>query len=188
MLISIVRHGETTWNALKKIQGQADPPMNEDGIAQAMKLAEEMGDLISLYQCIFSSNRDRAKMTAELLRGNYRIPIFFDSLLDSRNVGIFSGMTLEEIEEQYPEHYRKWVSGDPEFCPPGGESTRDLAKRCKDFVYFIKKKYPEDSKILVVTHRENLALLTYYITGERIQDFLRKIQNCTLYTYNLKKE
>jgi broad specificity phosphatase PhoE len=187
MLISIVRHGKTPWNALKKIQGQADPPLNEEGIVQAQKLGSEIKNLISSYQCIFSSNRRRAQMTAELIRGNSGKNILSNKLLDSRNVGTFSGMTLEEIEEQYPEEYTKWINGDPDFCPPGGESTQSLTQRCKDFIHILQITYPKDAKILVVTHRENLAILAYLITGKRIEDALRRVKNCTLYNYELRK-
>ncbi|MBN2157581.1 MAG: histidine phosphatase family protein [Candidatus Lokiarchaeota archaeon] len=186
MYISIVRHGTTTWNSLKKIQGQADPPLNEEGIEQAKRLGEQLKNTSESYDIIFSSYRKRAKMTAELICGDQNKTILYNKLLNSRNVGIFSGMTLDEIKEKFPEDYEKWIRGDPDFCPPGGESTEKLAKRCEDFITFIKETYPKDSKLLVVTHRENLALLAYYITGERIIDALRRVKNCTLYMYELK--
>ena len=113
--------------------------------------------------------------------------ILFDSLLNSRDVGIFSGMTLEEIEEQYPKVYTQWIEGNPDFCPPLGESTKSLVIRSQDFIQFLKSTFSGDSKILVVTHRENLGILAYLITGKRIEDALRRIENCKLYNYELKK-
>ena len=150
MIVSIIRHGTTVWNTLKKIQGQADPPLNEEGIALATELGKRLKDEIHSYKAIFSSERKRAKMTAELIRGTSKKSIFYDNLLNSRNVGTFSGMTLKEIEEQYPEDYRKWLRWDPNFKPPGGESTRDLTERCKKFIQFLKdllvSKEMKDSK------------------------------------------
>jgi broad specificity phosphatase PhoE len=125
-------------------------------------------------------------MTAELIVGNNK-PIMLDNLLDSRNVGIFSGMTLEGIEEQYPKMYEQWISGDPSFCPPGGESTYSLTKRCKNFIEFLKNSFSKDAKILIITHRENLAILAYLITGKRIEDALRRVENCKLYNFELDK-
>ncbi len=187
MLVSIVRHGTTSWNTLKKIQGQADPPLNEEGIAQAKKLGIEIKDEISSFRAIFSSSKKRAKMTAELIVGENNKTILLDSMLNSRDVGIFSGMTLEEIEQHYPKLYEQWIEANPEFCPPQGESTNSLIKRCQNFIQFLKNTFPDDSKILIVTHRENLGILAYLISGKRIEDALRRIENCRLYNFELKK-
>ena len=54
MIISIVRHGATTWTDLKKIQGQADPPLNETGIILARELGKAMKDELVSYKAIFS--------------------------------------------------------------------------------------------------------------------------------------
>ena len=186
MLISIVRHGTTTWNDLGKIQGQADPPLNAEGIELAKELGKRMKDELVSYKAIFSSYRKRAKMTAELIRGNSKRTIFYDNLLNSRNLGLFSGMTLDEVREKYPDEYFKWTSWDPKFCPPEGESTRELKKRCKEFLSFLKKTFPEDARILIITHRENLALLANQITGKWIRDPLRTIKNCEVYRYKLE--
>ena len=42
MTLYFVRHGETEWNVKKKIQGTTDIPLNENGVAQARRLAEEL--------------------------------------------------------------------------------------------------------------------------------------------------
>ena len=115
MIIAIVRHGTTTWNDLGKIQGQADPPLNVEGINLAKELGKAMKDELVSYKAIFSSYRKRAKMTAELIRGKSKKTIFYENLLNSRNLGLFSGMTLDEVKEKYPEDYLKWINWDPKF-------------------------------------------------------------------------
>ena len=186
MIIAIVRHGTTMWNELNKIQGQADPPLNAEGIALAKELGKKMKDELISYKAIFSSYRKRAKMTAELIRGNSKRSIFYDDLLNSRNLVIFSGMTLDEVKEKFLRDYLKWINWDPKFCPPEGESTRDLINRCKKFIEYLKNTFPKDSRILIITHRENLALLGHQITGKWINDPLRTIKNCVVYRYKLE--
>ncbi len=181
-----MRHGTTTWNELNKIQGQADPPLNAEGIALAKELGKNMRDELVSYKAIFSSYRKRAKMTAELIRGNSKRTIFYDVLLNSRHLGVFSGMTLDEVKDNYPKEYLQWIDWDPKFCPPEGESTKDLINRCKKFIIYLKETFPNDSRILIITHRENLALLANQITGKWINDPLRTIKNCVVYRYKLE--
>ena len=187
MIIAIVRHGTTTWNDLGKIQGQADPPLNAKGIEIAKELGKAMKDELVSYKAIFSSYRKRAKMTAELIRGKSKKTIFYDKLLNSRDLGAFSGLTLDEVKEKFPDDYLKWINWNPRFCPPEGESTKELVNRCKEFIQFLKDTFPEDARILIITHRENLALLGHEITGKWISDPLRTIKNCVVYRYKLDK-
>lgn len=69
MEIYIIRHGETRWNRERKLQGRADIPLNENGIALAAKTGIGMKDIP--FDFCFSSPLLRAKQTAwEILKKN----------------------------------------------------------------------------------------------------------------------
>ena len=110
--ITAIRHGETTWNVDEKVQGQADPPLTHNGVQQALSLAKTLANSIENYAAIYSSERQRASKVAEIIKNQSSIPIILDSRLNSRSLGVFSGMTLQEVSQNYPDLYKKWRSGD----------------------------------------------------------------------------
>lgn len=61
----IVRHGETEWNRIRRIQGQLDVPLNETGLQQAMLVAEALKDIP--FVRAFSSDLQRASMVVRSL-------------------------------------------------------------------------------------------------------------------------
>lgn len=183
MKLTLIRHGRTAWNEKGWVQGQADPPLNAKGKQQARELAEQMSEKISHYDAIFSSPMQRAFETAEIVRGSAEVSIDMDKRLVSRKLGKFSGMTLEAIEQEYPELYDLWIKGSPEFTPPGGESTAEVIKRTMDFLKDLKSRRQENDIILIVTHRESIGIIHFIIQGQMMVDPLRKIKNCIALDY-----
>ena len=72
MKLYILRHGETAWNTEKRMQGQTNIPLNENGISLAKKIGSHMRNVHFDY--IFSSPLDRAVTTAKLITENRDIP------------------------------------------------------------------------------------------------------------------
>ena len=59
MKIYIIRHGETDWNKVRRLQGRSDIPLNEEG----RRLARITGEALSSvnFRCIYTSPLRRAK-------------------------------------------------------------------------------------------------------------------------------
>src|SRR5262245_40388722 len=123
----VVRHGETAWNAVSRIQGHLDSPLNEEGMAQALLLAEHLA--AEPFDHFYASDLGRALQTAQPLAdrtGTQPVP---EPQLRERRLGVFQGLTPAECERSYPEDYRRFHSRDPDHSMPGGESIRDLNRR-----------------------------------------------------------
>lgn len=187
MKIILIRHGETTWNALGKLQGQADPPLTQKGIDQANNLAKNLQSEGIQITAIFSSERQRALKVAQILGNFLNITVFTDELLNSRNLGDFSGKTLKELENTVPKLYKQYISGELDFAPPNGESARSVLSRNSAFLKKIRQNYNDNDKILVVTHRGNVGDLHFLLTGEKMIDPIRNVKNCTPYHYQFEK-
>jgi len=183
MEITLIRHGETPWNLVDKIQGQADIPLSESGIHQAQELHNQIHEQLSQYTAIYTSPMKRALKTAQILQGSNQIPLIIEERLKSRNLGDFSGQTLKEISERTPKIYALWRSGDPTFCPPNGESTREALDKLQAFLTFLSTVYPPNSKIIIVTHRESVGILMYLL-GNKAKDALTGIDNCVPYEFS----
>jgi probable phosphoglycerate mutase len=93
-----VRHGQSTWNADGRWQGQADPPLSELGIAQAEAAARAVDGV----DAIWASDLVRARRTASILAAPRGLDVVADARLRERDAGEWTGLTRAEIEERYP--------------------------------------------------------------------------------------
>jgi broad specificity phosphatase PhoE len=115
----LVRHGESTWNAQSRWQGQADPPLSPLGERQAEEAAERLAQVASITT-IWTSDLVRARRTAELIATQLGITgVHEEPRLRERDVGSWSGLTREEIEDRWPGYLAARRSppdfeGDPE--------------------------------------------------------------------------
>ena len=95
----IVRHGQSTWNADGRWQGQADPPLSALGAAQAQAAADVVPDV----DLMVASDLARARQTAEIIATARQLSaVRLDERLRERNSGDWTGFTREEIELAWP--------------------------------------------------------------------------------------
>ena len=88
MKLYLVRHGETSWNIERKVQGQTDIPLNETGVRQAEKVREELKSVA--FDICYCSPLIRAKRTAEIVADG-RVDIVIDENLKERGFGELEG-------------------------------------------------------------------------------------------------
>ena len=118
----LVRHGESEWNAVRRLQGQADIVLSPMGEAQATALAPTIAQLNP--DRVITSDLRRAQQTATLL--GYP-DAASDPGLREVHVGEWTGMEIAQIMSTQPEAYRGWRAGS--FAPPGGEDWQDFTAR-----------------------------------------------------------
>ncbi|MFD0954802.1 histidine phosphatase family protein [Virgibacillus alimentarius] len=99
--ISLVRHGETDWNALEVVQGQMDTPLNERGIEQAKECANQL--VKTKYDVLITSPLQRAKQTANIINEKLQIPLIEMEAFVERYYGEAQGMTKRERQAKYPD-------------------------------------------------------------------------------------
>lgn len=123
--ILLIRHGQTSWNAVGRWQGHTDVPLNEIGREQARLLARRLAawPVAALY----SSDLQRAAKTASIVGDALGLEPVQEREWRERHGGAFQGLTGEEIAEEHPEAWAALRRG--VVAPPGGESSRDLHER-----------------------------------------------------------
>lgn len=160
--ICIVRHGETEWNPMGKQQGHMDSTLTERGIQQAHALAEGLVD--RGIELIFSSDLGRASTTADIIGKKLRLSVMTDARLRERHLGSLQGLTKLEWQQQYPDEWTAFDSGDPDYCFPGGESAQQRYDRTVGGVQNLAKQHQCNS-ILVVAHGGVLNGMFHKVTG-----------------------
>lgn len=153
MKIYVVRHGETQWNALKKIQGTADIPLNEKGVALALVTGDALRGVH--FDAAFSSPLKRAYETAKCVLGDRNIPIITDARIREISFGVMEGTCLLENDGgEFAENFQLFFHAPQKYQPPeGGESLEEVCERTGAFLseLLTDEKY-EDATILVASH------------------------------------
>ena len=152
MKLYIIRHGETSWNKAKKLQGRKDIMLDADGIRLAELTGEGMKDIE--FDLVISSPLIRARQTAELVLAGREIPMITDKRIIEMSFGKWEGESVRHSEIVTEEFADKFFH-DPYHCPkaPGGESFRDVLERTADFYQsLIKNQAYKDANILISTH------------------------------------
>ncbi len=153
MHVHCVRHGESTYNAEGRIQGQSDVPLSEAGHRQGKALAAALGQLP--FDAVFASPLRRAMDTARPLAAALELPIHTDPRLIEIHAGAFQDQLRAELEQRYPKELDRWHSGDPDYAFPGGETRRALMERGRAAFEAIRGSGHE--RVVVVSHGGLLA-------------------------------
>src|SRR5262245_50858139 len=117
--VIIVRHGETEWNIAGVRQGHLDSRLTARGIAQAKALAARLGR--ERFAALYSSDLGRAVQTAREISIVTGHEVVTDARLRERHLGIFQGLSGDEIDERYPKERRRLRTMGPDYIIPGGE-------------------------------------------------------------------
>ena len=142
-MIYIVRHGETDWNLLGKLQGSKDIPLNEKGRKQALLTKVELDN--KEIDLIIASPLKRARETAEIINSDRNLPMIIDDRIRERCFGEFEGEEFTVLDTKPFWDY--YVNEQYETA----ESVQDFFKRIYDFLDDITIKY-KDKNVLLVTH------------------------------------
>jgi probable phosphoglycerate mutase len=154
--IVLVRHGQSTWNAEARLQGQADPPLSDLGRREAAAL----GPALSAFPAerVLASDLKRARETAAALGRPDAAP---DPVWREIDVGEWSGRSLAELP---PGEEPAWRGGD--LVPPGGERWEEFEARVADAV---DELMAAGGDWLVVTHGGVIRAAVAYVTGADAQ-------------------
>ena len=156
----LVRHAESTWNAEGRVQGQADPPLSEQGLAQAARLAERFrGEPID---ALYSSPLERARQTADRIAEATALVTRIDDRLKEHDVGLFTGLVWREIVEQFPEFSQAWMERAMDM--PGGEKQAAFHMRATGVMQDIVARHP-GGRIVVVSHGGILGRYLAHLLG-----------------------
>jgi broad specificity phosphatase PhoE len=117
----LIRHGRSIWNAERRWQGWADPPLDDVGREQARRLAERLREDGEAPVALYTSPLRRAQETADIIGEALGLPVTSDERLKERDVGAMTGLTWAQIEEQYPHIVQGFAEADESLTIPGAE-------------------------------------------------------------------
>ena len=148
--IYIARHGETTWNAIGKIQGWSDPELSPLGYSQSLALLEHLKD--RPLRAVYSSPLQRSYSTAQPIAQHLGLPILKQTELKEIGFGILEGKNLFQFDVELKKEWNRFKDDRFSYRIPGAENYADVANRLRPFTERILHQH-EGEEILIVGHR-----------------------------------
>ncbi len=190
----IVRHGLSTYNKDRRIQGRNDlSKLTKEGTTQAIKTGESLKDLP--IDAIYSSSLQRAALTTKNLIGQLEKPLepIFDEGLLEVDLEPWAGLTVQEVESQFPDQFKIWKSSPKDLVLTHKDGKKynpiqELMAQSNDFIEkLILRHSPQDNQtVLIVGHNAILRCLILQLIGEPNQGFRKfQVNNASISIFNL---
>ena len=159
--IDLVRHGESTWNSVRRVQGNhGEVHLSELGRAQAGLLGERLRSME--FSRIYCSSAERAVETARIALGDDRSIEFMDELREI-SFGEWEGLLVSEVQEKYPGDLELWFQSPSKVVIDGAEPFGEFNERASRTVDGIIDDTEGD--ILIVSHGGIICAWLTHILG-----------------------
>jgi len=132
----LVRHGESEWNRVGRIQGQLNSPLTDFGISQAIAIRDYLSRIFFNNELkIYTSPLERAIKTAEIISQGISVTrreIIIEERLNDFNLGEISGIFgWDKVAEVFPKQAKLRLQDPMLFHPLGGESGEEFDARIR---------------------------------------------------------
>ncbi len=160
MRLIVVRHGETFYNAQRRLTGQSDVPLNPLGEQQAAAL----GDCLATehLDAIITSDLERTRVTARAIAHNHGLQLQEDSDLRELAFGEWEGYSYDEVLARDANRASLWRADPTQYAPPGGETIVQVRDRCVRALKRWQMEYPKSS-VVWVTHGGLIGVLLCHV-------------------------
>ena len=173
-----MRHGQSTWNHERRIQGQLDPPLSEEGRRQAAQLGRRLAG--RQFAGFYASDLKRAVETAQLVGESLGITPTPMPELREIYLGQWEGLRTEDLTDRFPEAWASWVEEPNWDLVPGGEGSAAFEARVGVALDVLFERHAQGD-ILVVTHGGVIQIALHHIIGRPGRGlFPFRIQNASV--------
>ena len=168
----MLRHGESEDN-VAKVFGTKETVLSEEGIKQIKDIKETVRGL--KFSKVYVSPLRRTKETLEYLELD--MEGIEEKRIQEYDFGVFSGLTNDEIEKNYPFEYKEWVENPHDYIIREGESLKLVYERVVDFMEELIK---QGEDVLLVTHAGIIRLVFSWVFDNMEYFFKFKVENGSL--------
>ncbi len=185
MLLLLVRHGETAYNAVGRYQGHVQIELNELGQFQAARVCQRLAQ--RSIQAIYSSDLVRCLQTIQPLITAVGLPMTLDQRLREIDVGLWEHLTIPEIGATYPGNYAAYKQNPGATVHVGGESYTHLQQRAVVAIQDIIGRHGPDDTVVVCTHGGTIRAIACWLLALDVNHYNKMwIDNCALTTLRIQ--
>lgn len=154
--IYLVKHGESEWNVLNKIQGQVNTNLTDMGRLQGHAIGSRL--LKEEIDTIYCSDLNRALDTGKIIAKEINKPLVISEPLREIKFGVWEGLTGIEVGDKYKEQQEVWRKNPEKMILPGAETLEILSERVMKWMNCTIKENV-DKNIVIVSHSATLKIL-----------------------------
>jgi len=175
MQLTLIRHGQSTYNLENRFTGDADVPLTKLGKEEALQAGKKIKYFH--YDIAYTSMLDRAEETLQIILqeiGQSTIPVIKNKALNERRYGDLQGLNKAETAIKFGDAQVLIWRRSYNVRPPGGESLEDTFNRTVPYYKSeIEPKLLVGENILVVAHGNSLRALVMYLENISKDDILK---------------
>ena len=161
----LVRHGETDWNAARRLQGHTDIDLNAKGLAQAKQMAHALKKINLQFDVLYTSDLQRAAKTAQAIEALFKTSAMSNASLRERHLGALQGLTTDEAPMREPDLWKSHLSRNLTENLLNGESIQQFADRIRTAIEQIRVRH-SGKTILLVSHGGALDMMYRIATNQ----------------------
>jgi broad specificity phosphatase PhoE len=175
----LIRHGQTDYNASRKVMGRQPIPLNDVGLRQVGELARKLEG--SDIHAVITSPVLRAKQTAEeIAKCCGGIEVEEAAGLAELDYGEWVNRDIDELIAENPVEWKKYRTRPNEMSFPGGESIEQASKRIGAFADDVARRY-EGGRIALVSHADVIKIALVHLLGLKLGQMAKlSIDNCAV--------
>lgn len=169
MILHLVRHGQTDWNVVRRVQGQTESQLDETGRKQASELGKKLRQNQTAFTRAHISSSVRTRQTADGLFGHLSVPqVYADDLREMR-LGRWETLMWDDIELDEPEMFKHYKALDDRFSVDGAETLVEMQQRGvaaveRIIMQELESGTPAEGNIAIVSHGFLLrAVFAHYL-------------------------
>ncbi len=171
----LIRPGQTDFDDQGRIKGNLDIPLNNKGVSQVVRTAEQLADLS--IDCVYTSPCQSSEQTANEVAKSLGAKVRRLDQLTNLDHGLWQGKRVDEVRRKQPKVFRMWQDHPETVCPPDGESLRLARKRLRPALEKLLKKH-RSGIIAVVAPEPLLSLLISQLKQVDIGDLWKAECKC----------
>jgi len=176
-VLYLIRHAETGFNRVGRVQGHTESTLSALGKRQAKRVGERL-DYVE-FVAAYSSPSRRAVQTTRLAFGD-RVELQTREGLREINLGRWEGKKATELRRRYPREVKLWFHKPSAVRIPEAETVAQFRRRVVRAMNGIREAEPE-GEIAVITHGGVICAYLTAVLGMKLDDLWRfKIRNASV--------
>ena len=179
LTLYLVRHGQTDFNAQRRVQGQFDSELDDTGRQQAEALRPELESLGIDF--VYSSSSLRTRQTTDILATNLKCDVVYQDELREIYMGDWQQRLWDDVEKEEPEQYRYFMTQPHLFNQPGTETFQQLQDRGAKAVNEIVARH-NSGNALIVSHGAMIKATLAHFAGVKLSRMWEEplLSNCSV--------